>query len=107
VSIGNYVRLRYGLPPIAAALAMLLLTMTSTTHASRHCLDYSGVAQPQPRRVVAKERGGCWTFDHHPPRSEVPLLTPETILPGLEPPTPIDKWRDTDPLDAELRLLEP
>jgi hypothetical protein len=107
VSIGNYVRLRHGLPPIAAALAMLLLTMTSTAHASRHCFDYSEVAQIQPRRVVVKERGGCWTFDHHPPRSEVPLLTPETILPGPKPPTPTDKWRGMDPLDAELRLLEP
>jgi hypothetical protein len=107
VSIGNYVRLRHGLPPLAAALAMLLLTMTSTTHASRHCLDYSEVTQTQPRRVVAKERGGCWTFNQHPPRSEVPVLTPGIILPGPEPPTLIDSWPYTDPLETELRRLEP
>jgi hypothetical protein len=105
VSIGNFVRLRHGLPPFAVGLAMLVLTMTSTAHASRHCLDYAEVAQTEPRRMAMKERDGCWTFDHHPPRSEVPLLMPDILLPGPEPPTLMDSW--PNPIEAELRLLEP
>ena len=104
VSLGNYVRLRHGLPPLAAALAMMLLTMTSIAQASRRCLDYAEIAQTEPRRIVVKERDGCWTFDHHPPRSEVPLLMPDLVLPDLEPAL-LDSW--PDPLEAELRLLEP
>jgi hypothetical protein len=104
VSLGNYVRLRQGLPPLAAALAVMLLTMTSIAQASRRCLDYAEIAQTEPRRIVVKERDGCWTFDHHPPRSEVPLLMPDLVLPDLEPAL-LDSW--PDPLEAELRLLEP
>jgi hypothetical protein len=106
VSIGNYVRLRHGLPPLAAALAMLLLTMTSTAHASRHCLDNAGVAQTDPRRIVVKGRDGCWTFDLHPPRPDIPLLVPEILLPGPEPPSLMDSWPDTNPFEIELHLLE-
>jgi hypothetical protein len=104
VSLGNYVRLRHGLPPLAAALAMTLLTMTSIAHASPRCLDYAEISQTEPRRIVVKERDGCWTFDHHPPRSEVPSLMPDLVLPDLEPAL-MDSW--PDPLEAELRLLEP
>ena len=107
VSLGNYVRLRHGLPPLAAALAILLLAMTSTAHASRHCLDFVEVAQTEPGRVAVKERDGCWTFDHHPPRSEVPLSMPETVLLGHEPPILIDSWPGTDLLETELSVLEP
>jgi len=105
VSLGNYVRLRHGLPPLAAALAMMLLTMTSIAQASGRCLDYAEITQTEPRRIAVKERDGCWTFDHHPPRSEVPSLMPDLVLPDLEPPALMDNW--PDPLEAELRLLEP
>jgi hypothetical protein len=105
VSLGNYVRLRHGLPPLAAALAMMLLTMTSIAQASGRCLDHAEITQTEPRRIAVKERGGCWTFDHHPPRSEVPLLMPDLVLPDLVPPALMDNW--PDPLEAELRLLEP
>ena len=107
VSIGNYVRLRHGLPPLAAALAMLLLTMASTAQAARRCLDYAEIAQTEPRRMVVKERDGCWTFDHLPPRLEAPLSMPDIILPDPEPPSLLDGWPDVDPIEAELRLLEP
>ena len=105
VSLGNYVRLRHGLPPLAAALAMMLLTMTSIAHAAPRCLDYAEIAQTEPRRIVVRERDGCWTFDHHPPRSEVPSSMPDLVLPDLEPPALVDSW--PDPLEAELLLLEP
>jgi hypothetical protein len=106
VSIGNYVRLRYGLPPIAAALAMLLLTMTSTAHASRHCLGDTGGAWTELRRIGVKERDGCWTFDLHPSRSDTPLLMPAILLPDPEPPALLNRWPDADPFEAELRLIE-
>ena len=43
-SVGNYVRLRHGLPPLAAVLALLLLTAAllmaaPAAQASRRCLD--------------------------------------------------------------------
>jgi hypothetical protein len=38
-SIGNYVRLRHGLPPIVAALAVMTLGLATTAQASHHCLD--------------------------------------------------------------------
>jgi hypothetical protein len=106
VSIGNYVRLRHGLPPFVAVLALLLLTMTSTAQASRHCLGDAGVAQTESRRIGAKERDGCWAVDLHPSRSDVPLLMPQLLMPGPEPPAPVESWPDNDPIEAELRLLE-
>ena len=72
-SVGNYVRLRHGLPPLAAALALLLLTATPAARASHRCLDYSEAARTWPLRGPAKDRDGCWTYDHHPPRAEVPV----------------------------------
>jgi len=44
-SIGNYTRLKHGLPPLAAALAILLLAMTSTAQTSRRCLDQAEAAR--------------------------------------------------------------
>jgi hypothetical protein len=105
-SVGNYVRLRHGLPPLAAAVAILLLTTASTAHASRHCLDYAEAARTWPTHMLVKDGDGCWTYDHHPPRVEVPASMPETVLPRREPAL-MDRWIDADLLQAELRELEP
>jgi hypothetical protein len=105
-SVGNYVRLRHGLPPLAAALAILLLNPASTAHAARHCFDHTDAALTWPTRALMKESDGCWTFDHHPPRAEVPIWVPETMMPKREP-TLMDRWPHTDLLEVELRELEP
>ena len=68
--------------PLAAALAILLMSLTSTAYAARYCLDQSESARIWPTQALARDHDGCWTFDHHPPRAEVPMWAPETILPG-------------------------
>ena len=73
-SVGNYVRLKHGLPPLAAALALLLLIAAPTAYASRHCLDYPEAATTWPSHALVKDGDGCWTYDHHPPRAEVPAM---------------------------------
>jgi hypothetical protein len=103
--IGNYVRLRHGLPPLAAALVILLLAGAPPAQASRHCLDYAEAARTWPTRMLAKDADGCWTYDHHPPRAEVPNTVPQTILPRRES-TLMDRWDDTELLQVELRELE-
>lgn len=105
-NIGNYVRLKHGLPPLAAVLAILLLNPASTAHAARHCLDHAEAALTWPTRALVKDGDGCWTYDHHPPRAEVPLWVPETIMPKREP-TPMAGWPRTDLLEVDLRELEP
>jgi hypothetical protein len=105
-SVGNYVRLRHGLPPLAAAFAILLLAAASTAHASRHCLDYAEAARTWKAQMLVKDRDGCWTYDHHPPRVEVPVSMPETVLSRREP-MPADRWADADVLQVELRQPEP
>jgi hypothetical protein len=111
-SVGNYVRLRHGLPPLAAAFAILLLAAASTAHASRHCLDYAEAARTWKARVLAKDGDGCWTYDRHPPRVEVPASMPETVLPR-EAMLPrreamlMDRGADADLLRVELRQPEP
>jgi hypothetical protein len=105
-SVGNYVRLRHGLPPLAAALALLLLTATPVACASYRCLDYSEAARTWPLRAPAKDRDGCWTYDHHPPRAEVPVAIHEPFLPAREPAL-VDRWVDADLIEVELRQSEP
>jgi hypothetical protein len=105
-SVGNYVRLRHGLPPLAAAFAILLLAGVSTAHASRHCLDYAEAARTWKARMLVKDADGCWTYDHHPPRVEVPVAMPETVLPRREP-MATERWADADLLQVELRQSEP
>jgi len=104
--VGNYVRLRHGLPPLAAVFAILLLAAASTAHASRHCLDYAEAARTWKARMLVKDGEGCWTYDHHPPRVEVPVSMPETVLPRRER-MPIDRWVGADVLQVELRQPEP
>lgn len=105
-SIGNFVRLKHGLPPIAAALAVALTIITSTAHASRHCLDHAEAARTWPTRLLAKDGDGCWTYDHQPPPAEAPASMPETVLPVREPML-MDRWPDQNLLWVELRQLEP
>jgi len=105
-SVGNYVRLRHGLPPLAAAAVILLLTAASTAHASRHCLDYAEAARTWPTQVLAQDGDGCWTYDHHPPRAEVPAAVPESVAARHEPAL-MDRWNDTELLQVELSELEP
>lgn len=104
-SVGNYVRLQHGLPPLVAALALLLLAGTSTARASRHCLDRAEASRTWPTQTLVKDGDGCWTYDHHPSRAKVPLPVPETPQPVQVSLT--DSWGDTDTLRLGLGELEP
>lgn len=105
-SVGIHVLLRHGRPPLAAAFAILLLAATSTAYASRHCLYYAEAARTWPARMLVKDGDGCWTYDHHPPRLEVPVSTPEIVLSRREPML-MDRWVDADMHQVELRQPEP
>ena len=106
-SVGNHVRLRHGLPPLAAALTILVLAGAPAAHASRDCLDSAEAARTWPMRTLAKDGDGCWTYDHHPQqRAEASGPATETIEPRGEPAL-MDRWNDTDLLQVELRELEP
>lgn len=105
-SVGNYVRLRHGLPPLAAVLALLLLAAAPAAYASHHCLDYSEATRTWPSRALAKDGDGCWTYDHHPPRAEVPVAIHEPVLPAREP-ILMDRWVEADLVQVDLRQSEP
>jgi hypothetical protein len=105
-SIGNLVRLKHGLPPLAAALALSLAIIASTAQASRHCLDYAEAARTWPTRVLAQDGDGCWTYDHHPRPAEAPASMPDAVMPVREPML-MDRWPDENLLWIELRELEP
>lgn len=102
-SVGNYVRLRHGLPPLAAVLALFLLMSAPAAYASRHCLDTSEVARTWPSRALAQDGDECWTYDPHP---EVPVTIHEPILPAGEA-SLMERWVDADLVQAELRQSEP
>jgi len=107
-SIGNYVRLKHGLPPIAAALAIATLALASTAHASRHCLDQAEAGRTWPTRALVKDGDGCWTYDRRPPRAEIPFVKPET-RPSFVPARQsmlMDRWPETNLIQIEQRELE-
>jgi hypothetical protein len=56
--------------------------------------------------MLAKDGDGCWTYDHHPPRLEMPVSTPEMVLSRREP-ILMDRWVDADMPQVELRQPEP
>jgi len=104
-SIGNYVRLRHGLPPIVAALVVMALGLATTAQASRHCLDQAEAARTWPTRALAKDGDGCWTYDRHRPRLaeaaasalETPHSKPETIA----PPPGNERWPEANLVQFE------
>jgi hypothetical protein len=107
-SIGNYVRLKHGLPPIAAALAIAALALASTAHASRHCLDQVEAGRTWPTRALVKDGDGCWTYDRRPPRAEVPIARPQ-MSPSFVPTRQsmlMDRWPETTLIQIEQRELE-
>ena len=113
VSIANYVRLRHGLPPIAATLAIMALALTSTAYASRHCLDQTEAARTWPTRSLMKDGDGCWTYDRRPPRAEVRVAAPEAVgpvvVPPVHPPKLMERWPETNQslIQVELREFDP
>jgi hypothetical protein len=112
-SIANYVRLRHGLPPIAAALTIMALALTTTAYASRHCLDQTEAARTWPTRSLMKDGDGCWTYDRRPSRGEVRIATPEAIVPVVasvvRPPKLMERWPETNQnlIQLELREFDP
>jgi hypothetical protein len=80
MSVGNYVRLRHGLPPLAAAMTILMLAGTTACYASRHCLDHVEAARIWPARTLVQNGDGCWTHTHLPPSGQVPNLMPEPLM---------------------------
>jgi len=42
-------------------------------------VDYAEAARAWPARMLVKDGDGCWTYDHHPPRVEVPVSMPENV----------------------------
>jgi len=103
-SVGNYVRLRHGLPPLAAVLVLFLLSAPAA-YASRHCLDYSEAARTWPSHTLTKDGDGCWTYDHHPPRAEGPVAIHEPVPPAGKAP-PMERWADADLVQVGLRQSE-
>ncbi len=107
-SIGNYVRLKHGLPPIAAALAIAALALASTAHASRNCLDQAEAGRTWPTRALVKDGDGCWTYDRRSSRAEVPIVKSETS-PSFVPVRQsmlMDRWPETTLIQIEQRELE-
>src|SRR6516225_9449892 len=113
VSIANYVRLGYGLPPIAATLTIMALSLTSTAYASRHCLDQAEATRTWPARSLVKDGDGCWTYDRRPQRAEVRVATPEAVVPvvalPVRPPKLMERWPETNQnlIQLELREFDP
>jgi hypothetical protein len=99
-SVGNYVRLQHGLPPLAAALAVLLLAGTTMAHASRHCLDRAEAARTWPAQRLVKDSDGCWTYDHHLARAE-PARAPARAPVPVPEATLAEGWLDVDMLRLE------
>ncbi len=95
-SVGNYVRLQHGLPPLAAALVILLLAGMPMAQASRHCLDQAEAARTWPTQRLAKDGDGCWTYDHRPAREQVPVRVPEKTSVPVREAKLADRWVEID-----------
>ena len=111
-TIGNHVRLKHGLPPLAAA-AILLLACMPPAQASRHCLDQAEAARTWPARALTRDGDGCWTYDRNPPAVELPVSMsarpapkPESTAEGEHDPQLNDWWLKSELVQSELRHLE-
>jgi hypothetical protein len=105
VSIGNHVRLKHGLPPLAVALA-ILLALTPPAHASRHCLDQAEAARTWPAHALTQDGDGCWTYDRHPAPIEAAVSIPEEPPATARDPTLGEWWLQSELVLAELQQLE-
>jgi hypothetical protein len=105
VSIGNPVRLRHGLPPLAVALAVLL-TFTPPAQASRHCLDRVEAARTWPNRALTQDGDRCWTYDRRPPPLEAAVSISEEPPATARDPTLGEWWLESELVLAELQQLE-
>jgi hypothetical protein len=105
VSIGNHVRLRYGLPPLAAALA-ILLAFTPAAQASKHCLDRAEAGRTWPNRALTLDGDGCWTYDRRPPPVEAGVSIQEEPPAAARDPTLGHWWLQSELVLAELEQLE-
>ena len=90
----------------AAILALLVLTTAPAAQASRHCLDAAEAARTWPSRALAKDDDGCWTYDHHPPRPDVPVAIQEAV-PSAQETKLMDRWIDARQMDVEPRERGP
>lgn len=106
-SVGNYVRLQHGLPPLAAALAILLLVGMPMAQASRHCLDQAEAARTWPTQRLAKDGDGCWTYDHRPAHDQLPVRGPERTAAPVREAKLADRWVDMNMLRFEPGELGP
>lgn len=105
VSIGNHIRLRHGLPPLAAALAILLAFMPAA-QASRHCLDRAEAARTWPNRALTQDGDRCWTYDRNPPPVEAAVRIAEEPPATARDPTLREWWLQSELVQAELQQLE-
>jgi hypothetical protein len=105
-SIGNYVRLRHGLPMLAAVLASLLSGGAPAAHASRHCLDQTEAARTWPSQALMKDGDGCWTYGRRPPRTEVTVAAPQTSPESVPETTLADRWSEARMLQLDPSRLE-
>jgi hypothetical protein len=101
VSVGNHVRLRHGLPPLALALAVLLV-FTPAAQASWHCLDHAEAARTWPARALTQDGDGCWTYDRHPPPLQAPMPMPAPARDASFG----EWWLESELVQAELNQLD-
>jgi hypothetical protein len=110
LAIGNHIRLRHGLPPLAAAV-ILLLACASPALASRHCLDQAEAGRTWPGRALTRDGDGCWTYDRNPravavpaASSELPVSKPEAVA---EHDAELSEWwLESELVRSELLQLE-
>ncbi|HET7887170.1 MAG TPA: hypothetical protein VFL62_13160 [Bradyrhizobium sp.] len=112
-SVGNYVRLQHGLPPLAAALAALLLTGAPAAHASRHCLDQAEAGRTWPSQALMRDGDGCWTYDRHSSRVRMSVTAAQETPAAPATPVPVgeatlaDRFGEVGMLRLELDQLGP
>jgi hypothetical protein len=92
-------------PPLVAA-AILLFAFTSTSFASRHCLDQAEAARTWPARALTQDGHGCWTYDRNPPPMKMLVSRPETPVEPERDPSLSAWWLESELVQSQLRQLE-